>query len=617
MMADVGSAILEGRHVIANAPTGIGKTAAVLAPAVRSTASEGRRVLFLTSKQSHHRIAIETLRAIRERSGIPLTVADIIGKQSMCPRPEARLPGPVFARFCARAASSGRCAFHRNDPAPTVSRIAPMALHVHELVEEAVGAGLCPHRTALLLGASADVVICDYNYAFSDLSAVVLPAMAVDPGSVTLVVDEAHNLPGRIIDGMSTSLTELTVLEALHHLRTRPQYMRPLEALRGWLAEVIGSTSPGGEALLEIEGPAEAMSSALRERLDGPSDVGGFLAELQELPLPTDATLAIDRTLRFLGLWREERPGMVRYVTRRDGDRAVVELMDPSEVAGPVLQATRCAILMSGTMHPQAMYSEVLGMPRDRTDARDYPSPFPPSNTLVMSVTGLTTRYVDRGEEMYGRYGRSLSAIARSVPGSMAVYFPSYDLMDAIARTLDESVRSSTAAEMPGMSKEEREGLFEDILSAERQRVLLGVAGGPLAEGMDFSGNALKAVVIVGLPLPPRTIAIEAKERYFEGRFGEGKGRLYAYLLPALNRVVQAAGRMIRSESDRGAVLLLDDRYRFPMYRGRFPPGFSYSTVDDPVPALDRFFGNRAVPGVHGMARTAGQASDDSSPRTR
>jgi DNA excision repair protein ERCC-2 len=173
-MEDVGSTVENGGFLIANVPTGIGKTAASLSPAIEQALESGRMVMFMTSKQSQHRIAVDTLRHLASRSGRGFKVVDIVSKQSMCPRDISRLPHATFSFLCKQQSKDGTCPLFRPPPAMLTRGILSSIMDVNELTEFSLKMKICPHRAALEAAKEADVLICDFNYLFSDLSDTIL-----------------------------------------------------------------------------------------------------------------------------------------------------------------------------------------------------------------------------------------------------------------------------------------------------------------------------------------------------------------------------------------------------------------------------------------------------------
>jgi DNA excision repair protein ERCC-2 len=210
---------------------------------------------------------------------------------------------------------------------------------------------------------------------------------------------------------------------------------------------------------------------------------------------------------------------------------------------------------------------------------RSYPSPFPPENRLLVVGQGYTTRYSGRGPEMWTRMADCIRDVCASAKGNVAVFAPSYAILRDVRASLDsvlvedQKTRArETIVEEPGWLKADRDRVLDTLEGARRRggAVLLGVLGGSFSEGVDFKDNLLSAVIVIGLPLAPPDLEVEAGIAYLETRH-PGKGRAYGYTYPAMSKVLQAMGRGIRSATDKCVVVLLDERYMQQPYRQLLP----------------------------------------------
>jgi DNA excision repair protein ERCC-2 len=241
--------------------------------------------------------------------------------------------------------------------------------------------------------------------------------------------------------------------------------------------------------------------------------------------------------------------------------------LDPGEISGPILKSCYSAVLMSGTLSPPSMFGDVLGMKRDRRMEREYPSPFPSDNRLTVIDDGVTTAYNKRTREMYKRISDRISSIGLSCPGNIAVFFPSYSFMWKVKEHIKPTAKE-IIAESKEMSRREKENILVDLKRSMRRggAILLGVMGGSLSEGVDYKDNLLSCVVVVGLPLAPPSLEVISLREYARRKWGRIKGDDYSYNFPAMNRIIQAAGRPIRSERDRAVTILMETRLTEPRY---------------------------------------------------
>jgi Rad3-related DNA helicase len=260
-----------------------------------------------------------------------------------------------------------------------------------------------------------------------------------------------------------------------------------------------------------------------------------------------------------------------------------VTLLDPASVAGPLFASVHAAVLMSGTLYPMALCADLLGVGAQARLLESYPSPFLNARRPVLLLRGVSTRYKARGQEMFERIAEGVAATTRATPGNVAVFFPSYRLRDEVAEALPHHLKPELVLERREMTRGEKERLVGHLRRARSKggALFLGVMGGSFSEGVDFYDGILQAVVVVGLPLAPPSKEVDALIRYFERKFGEGAGEAYAYLNPAITRVLQAAGRLIRREEDRGVVVLMDERLEQARYARLLPPDFEPQPMRD------------------------------------
>ena len=616
-MEDVKQAVEGGNILAAHAPTGIGKTVAVLVPALQYAIQNDKTVFFLTSKRSQHKIAIDTLRLIKERAKLNFVVVDIISKQSMCPRAKAgsiyREFYSLFSEFCRSEQKNRRCRYFVNRDEEAQQRIRKEIMHVEELYEWCSFRGVCPYKAALEVGESADVLVCDYNYLFSsDIAETVLEKIGKGLEDVIVIVDEAHNLPDRIRNNLSSELRMSTITDAARDLRhtNREIYgnLMELETIFAKLA-MVARKSKKEEMNVDRDFLVDEMEKVLRRRIVAISydDFVNSLRNIAERSgTSEDAgnTKYKDEALQrnvlniadFLDEWRTSEKCLRIFSASQHNENPSLhfKLLDPSIVSEPVFAGAHSTIMMSGTLCPAEMYAEILGASSDRIKGkeivlREYKSPFPEENRLIVVTRGLTTKYTKRGEEMYSKIAGKIAEVAEYVQGGMAVFFPSYALQRDIAVYLPEEVRRKAIVERREMRKEEKNRLYE-LLREDSEGILLAVQGGSFSEGMDFESNMLKAIIVVGLPLSPLTLEVKTVEGYYMGKFGTEKGRLYGYYYPAITKVLQAAGRGIRSEHDRCIIILMDYRFaQFP-YKNCFPADYHVTLTDRAEEFAKSFF---------------------------
>ena len=591
---DVAKSITTRKHLLAYAPTGIGKTVAALAPAVEAGMSMGKAVCFLTSKQSQHHIAIETLQRMKAVSGRNIRVVDLISKQAMCPADIAQEYPAAFRMLCHMNVISRSCKYFENEDPETVHFIGSNIMHVEDFKSLATRRKTCPHKAAMKAAESADVIVCDYNHIFD-------PGVRPNQEEIfgrpsedfIIIVDEAHNLPDRIRGYYSMSLTTGIIEEALSEVRDK----HVAEVLKGFkkdLAKMLEAVGEGKETLTKpgplIEALEKRMGHAITERLD----VGSLIEQLRDIGAKRMADGKQSHAFEvseFLEGYRQEIRGLVRIISRKDGMMLNSRLLDPSTVSAPVFAGFHSSVVMSGTLYPTEVYADILGIPKPSRMLGTYRSPFPEENRPVFVAGDVTTLYNERGEAMYRKIAGRISDACSAIPGNVAVFFQSYGMLKSIGQFIQTS--KEMILEARESTKAEKRDLVTTLvrLKAGGGCMMLAVMGGSMAEGIDYKDNLLDSVIVVGMPFAPPSLEQEQLIQYYDEKFGPGKGRDYGYTYPAINRVLQSVGRCIRSETDKAAVILMDRRFGNPSYKRYFPDDVKLRPASDLKNELRKFYG--------------------------
>ena len=587
----VAEALAEERHLLLRAPTGCGKTAAVLHPAVRSALGRGQRVFFLTAKTLQQRIAVATANAMQQGLFRSLQLR---AKSKMCANTEII----CHEEFCPYAREYGiklvRSGLIKNlldaDEHQDPDRIFATAKE-HEV---------CPFEVSLDLLPDVDLVVCDYNYVFDPTIGLGALAGGDALRDAVLVIDEAHNLVDRSREYYSPQISSAILERARQFLTTRsnPVFDQLAEMVDDLAQEIKNrvSESLGDEG--PDEGPADLQLDAvsdLRIAFDG-AILSYFLFKREhEMWIADDPILevffALTRFHRVLALGGDE----FVYMALRNGpggDTLKIFCRDASRFVGEVLEGSASSIAMSATLEPFDFYRDLLGFDAHRTDELYVSSPFPPENRLVLAITDVDTTYRHRA----AHYDRIASWIGRlSHPGSnVLTLFPSYAFLEAVHDRLPP-VSHDVIAQRPGVTDAEQREILE-ALGNGKPHLLLAVLGGVFAEGVDYPGDMLSQVMVVSPGLPQYNLERELLKGYYDEFYEHGFA--YAYLIPGLTRVVQAAGRLLRSEHDRGVIVIMGRRFLDPRYAGLLPEEWTLGDPsnlvhEDPVAAVREFFADR------------------------
>src|SRR3989344_2356235 len=597
---DLDQALAQRKILFAHAPTGLGKTASALAVAVEHAIRSKKKVLFLTNRHTQHRLAIDTLALMRTKTGREIITADLIGKRWMCSQDVAGLFGNEFNEFCKTVVEKGECEFYttvRDKKTLSVEGKAALASlkqqppqHTEEICAFAKEKTMCGYELAIALAKDAHVIVCDYFYIFNpNIQNSFFAKLEVELGDLILVVDEGHNLPSRIMDMLSSTLTSTmlrnTILEAKKY---------GYGGVVKWLQEILQifheiAVFPSSSSDPEIKIAKNQFRDAIQRGVD-------YDLLIDELEMAADEIRKKQRksfcssVASFLQAWKSEEEGFARILSKYPGKNGpVISLrhlcLDPSFITRSIFSQIHAGVVMSGTLKPLSIYKDVLGVP-DALE-KEYASPFPLENRATLIIPETSTKFTTRSDLMFQAIADHCSNLARLIPGNIAFFFPSYDLRDKIAYFIQTPKQKFW--EKREMVKEEKEQLLASFY-AERQfgGGLLGVTGANFAEGVVFPGDLLNGVVVVGLPLAKPDLVTKELIAYYDRKFG--KGWDYGYIYPAMNKCFQSACRCIRSETDRGAIIFLDERFAWQNYFCCFPrEGLRVTKGYEPI--LREFFG--------------------------
>ncbi|MFP4524711.1 MAG: ATP-dependent DNA helicase [Candidatus Woesearchaeota archaeon] len=585
LIDNVNRAVKKGTDLLIHAPTGLGKTAAALAPALTQALDQDKTVFFLTSRHTQHEIALKTLKDIRDRHGTSFQAVDVIGKKWMCLQPGVeRLPSQEFTEFCRAMREDGKCEYYDNlkkgEQVKAKGKLALQELkqrspvRTKEIIKAGESYGVCPYYTSLELAKEAKVIIGDYYYVFHPtIREQFFTRSENELEDAVIIVDEAHNLPDRIKNLASSRLSSVVLEKAVkearkhEHAEVANKLEKLLDILRGY-----------GEEAKQEQGREIHVK---RERFEhDAARLGEYDAMVEELQGIGDAIREesqvsfIGAVAGFLEAWQGKDDGFTRIASVRPGKQRgeVTTLsyrcLDPSLVSQPVIRQAHSTILMSGTLTPTSMYEALLGF--DDADQATFPSPFPEKNRLGLIIPKTSTKYATRGEEQYKAMADIIAKSTNAIPGNSAVFFPSYYLLQEVAKHVQTQTDKTVFTEQREMTTQDKQEFLDNFRRyKDSGAVLLGVITGNFGEGIDLPGDELKGVIIVGLPLQRPDLETKALIDYYDEKFK--KGWDYGYVFPAFNKTMQSAGRCIRSETDRGVIIFLDERYAWPRYKRCFP----------------------------------------------
>ena len=566
LVTDVYKSILRKKRLFIEAPTGVGKTMSTVFPAVKGLGSGlAEKIFYNTSKTTVGGVAKEAFRILSE-NGAKLKVLNITAKDKICvlEKPECN------PKACPRAKGH----FDRVNDAVFDLITNEEGISRELITQYAEKHNVCPFEMSLDVSLWVDAIICDYNYVF-DPNVRLKRFFANEDGQrYFLLADEAHNLVERAREMYSASLSKPEVLEIKRIVKgldakyvkdTDDKLIKQLDSLNKKLLalsrECDGTTvlSDLGEVVFSLMHLLTALDKFLRRHRDFPGrdEILDFYFEVRHFSNMYDIA---DDKFEIVADFEDGKDFRVR-----------VMCMDPSTVLDSCLASFSAAVFFSATLLPVTYYKEQLGGRAD--DYAVYaPSPFPAENRLVMIGRDVSTKYTRRTDEEYSRIAGYIEAFVNARAGNYLVFFPSYKMLETVGEKLADRV-PGLLLQTPGMNEEEREDFLLKFSEDEEIHTGLCVLGGIFGEGIDLTEDRLIGAVIVGTGLPQVCDDRELYKNYFDSRGVNGFD--YSYLYTGMNKVQQAAGRVIRTMSDRGAILLLDERFLQNAYLRLFPREWS------------------------------------------
>ncbi|MDR0335422.1 MAG: ATP-dependent DNA helicase [Methanomassiliicoccaceae archaeon] len=610
---DIGVALGASQHIVMESGTGTGKTICALAGALHHARTNGKKVIYLTrtiSQSDHVMRELRNISEVREVSGIAIT-----GRKRSCPLLRTMMGYEdimphVLSRLCEEKKAksvqggNGGCRFYDRVKS-SVPRLEAYCREnfptSDELDEYCESLDVCPYEARKSLIQGVDVVVAPYVHILSeDIRTNLLAHMKCDD-NVVLIVDEAHNLISAARDqgnfsirmkDLDKAMEEAAALKdpVIHGTLRAGELIGFLRALiKGAANEKI--TLGTKEALIahdRIESKIKAKFSMTDNELLTATDRMISIGELRTEYLLDQGTHELSELFKLgvlLKDWVSSDEGQFIKMIRADADGEMLSAscMDPKDIT-MFIRSLKGAVHMSGTLQPLEQYARTMGLPMS-TATRIYPTPFPPENRSVVYVNDVTTKFEDlKREGMHERIAKHIVSLCNAVNKNTLVFFLSYGLMAKIRPMIEDSIEKRLYWEESGHQKRTMASLEQ--FKKGRNGVFFTVMSGSIAEGIDFPGDEASFAIVVGIPYPPPTVESKAMSDMFDKRYGTGIGWIYVSEVPAVRKIKQAIGRLIRTETDRGMAVILDSRAS--RYTKQLDAKLSADAVGDSL----RFFRN-------------------------
>ena len=540
-------------RLFAEAPTGIGKTISTVFPFVKALKDDDNsKIFYLTAKTSGREAAHQAVKLLKE-NGLSLGDIMITAKDKIC--------------FCkGQACNPEECPYAKGyyNKIQTVLRYAILNyddFDLQTITQLAYENQICPFELELDLSLFMDVIICDYNYVFDPIS-YMKRYFDEDTSSFLVLVDEAHNLVDRSRDMYSASLSYKQFLEArksvchskLHKLKLAMSKMSKM------FKEYLVNPKDGNYILDEFyDYTYKTISSFITTMQDiNKNENKEMSKELLEF------YLEVNRFSKILEFYNDHF--ICYYEISKDELILHVSCLDASSFLHSSLRRLRGSVLFSATLSPIEYYVDMLGGKKE--DAQlILPSPFPVDNLKIIIAPKVSIRYKNR-DSSYQQVADYIKAFVKNKVGNYFIFLPSYEYLTNLMPYIDMD-DVDVYEQDRGMSDEDKEQFLTNF-KPHPERTTLGfvIVGGAFGEGIDLVSDRLIGAIIVGIGMPKINFVSDQIMKYYDAR--EQSGYNYAYLNPGMNKVMQALGRVIRSETDRGAVLLIDERYLTNDYRDLF-----------------------------------------------
>ena len=553
--------ILRNKKLFIQAPTGVGKTISTVFPAVKAVGEElGEKIFYLTAKTITRTVAEQAFETLREQN-LKFKVITLTAKEKIC--------------FCEETSCNpDDCPYAKGHFDRVNDAVYELLMQEDVMSREVLEAQarkhkVCPFEMALDVSTWVDGVICDYNYVFDPDARLRRFFAEGGAGGYLFLIDEAHNLVERGRQMYSAELCKEDFLAVKKLVKGEaPRFAKRLEACNKILLamkkecenyKVLDNISHFGIQLMNVL-----------------SETDRYLEECVDKEVRENVLDFYFQVRSFLNIYDGLDENYVIYTEYQENGRFVLKLfcVNPAENLQKCLDKGNSAVFFSATLLPIQYYKRLLSTEKDNY-AVYIDSSFDTKKRLLMNGVDVSTRYTMRSREMYQRYATYIFRVVKAKMGNYLIFFPSYRFMEDVYQEFTQLLASDEeemelVIQQKHMDEEERENFLRAFeMGREKSLIGFGVLGGIFSEGIDLTNEKLIGTLIIGTGLPQVCNEREILKSYFDqkGLYGFD----YAYRYPGMNKVLQAAGRVIRTEDDRGVILLLDERFQREKGKEIFP----------------------------------------------
>jgi len=578
LMQTIEAFMAEKHPMLIQAPTGLGKTVGVLYPVLKEALNRGQKIVYVTPKNSQHSVAEDAVTRFQE-TGAKLKSLSITAKSKICFKNEP---------LC----NPDNCEYARNYYGKVYEQgilgllAKKRKLKARTFCDLGEQYQVCPFELQLDSAREVDMVICNYNYVFAPRSALGrMTDLGVDQtGKPNLVIDEAHNLPARAMDYYSPALSSVileNMREENRNAHARFRYEAE-ELLDGCLQAVSACRKGDGAQSQRIE-PPMALFRDQHARLS--AFLCRYLDSGVEIP-NQDVILRLcyywaefTETLEFVG-----HPGRQEFFTtfypHATGGTVKITCCDASAMLKECYKEYDQVVGFSATLKPFDYYVRLSGLDSGKVKTAEFESPFPNDRRKLLIIPQISTRYSHR-ERNYHKIADAVQRITALRKGNYFVFLPSFEFLERVAALFQPPKAFTVLRQERGMKAAGVDAIVESLRSQTVPTIVFAVQGGSFSEGMDYAGETVIGAFVVGPPLPTFDLEREQMRKYYQQMYRAGFD--YAYTIPAMAKAVQTAGRVIRSETDKGLIILMDRRFLEPSYSQSMPADWFESEVTEIV----------------------------------
>jgi DNA excision repair protein ERCC-2 len=585
-------AVEDRRSVLIEGSNGLGKTISAISACLPTAIEKDLKILYVARTHRQHDRVVEELRAIFKKhhvSGISLR-----GRNQMCLNNFAAknaYDAKSLMEACELLKAKGRCPYHKAPVEQTYEylqlqqHIAARPYTASEIQKVCRRRKVCSYELVKAALADVKVVALSYLYVFDPvIRNAFLKNLDSQLQKTILIVDEAHNLPETAIDISSSSLSLFVIKQA--ELEAKKYKNKQIEEFANFFRKEIEKLTEdiGREQIIAPESIIEIIKN--QGTIANPLD---FFEELHKVGSSIRRNMLVEGKnprsyihglSEFLLRWLDTQGDesfinlATTYFTREKVKTAKLEIvaLDPAKITAPVFSFTYSNIIMSGTLQPLEAYAKITRLP-ENTVKCVVPSPFPKEHVLAIVCLGVSTAMEKRTPANYQAMIKRISEVVQNTPANTGIFTASFGVLNALlGEGLEAALDKPLFHERRGMSSKTNEKIVTEFKAYGKDdgAVFLGVQGGRTSEGVDFPGEQMNSVVVVGVPYAEPTPRVKAQISYYETCFPK-MGREYGYVLPAMKKASQAAGRPVRTLEDKGAIVFLDYRFATRYCRSFLP----------------------------------------------